>query len=222
MKLLHIIADYAAGDLAFSEMISALARHLPADYNWHPTAVHSFDTVGTGFIVAQLGLQQESLRAPSTVIYANCAPRKDRREARKNNSGEGLLYGVLTNGVPIVVVNSGYSLSFVRDNLAELWEVDVPRSGSQFRSRDLFPPIVGKVARGELDFLKGRLDPQEVIADIPRQVVCYVDSFGNLKTSFRDGQDEVLAKLQPGDRFGVRINQSRPISVTVASGSFNV
>ena len=52
--------------------------------------------------MAQLGLQDESLRPTNTVIYANCAPRVDRQEARKSNEGEGILYGLLENGVTLV------------------------------------------------------------------------------------------------------------------------
>ena len=51
MKLVHVIADYGPGDLAFSEMISALARHLPADAHWHTTPVESFNTLATDIAV---------------------------------------------------------------------------------------------------------------------------------------------------------------------------
>ena len=112
--LIHIVADYSPGDLAFGEMVSALLKQLPDNYDVWGTSVASFDTIALGFEVAQLGLQNEALRPTNTLIYANCAPRRDLTEARKSNEGEGILYGVLANGVPILVVNSGYSLSFVR------------------------------------------------------------------------------------------------------------
>jgi hypothetical protein len=220
MKLVHVVADYGAGDLAFSEMISALARHLPSEWDWHATSVDSFDTIAAGFIVAQLGLQDESLRAPQTIIYANSAPRRDRSKPRKNNEGEGLVYGVLTNGVPIVVVNSGYSMSFVRESLAGLWTANVEKGGSQFRSRDIFPPVVGKVAKGELDFKGKKLDPLKVIPPPPHGVVAYIDSFGNLKTTYRDGHEE-LKNLEAGQKIKVEINGVVRVA-TVATGSFNV
>lgn len=218
--LVHVICDYAPGDLAFSEICSALGQCLPEKFQWQLTSIPSFETVATGFVVAQLGLQHEGLRPKEMVIYANCAPRKDRSAARKNNEGEGLLYGVLENGVPVVAVNSGYSLSFVRDNFKELWSVKVKKGGSQFRSRDIFPPIVGKTAFGEIDFLKRRLDPHEVIPAIPNGMVAYVDSFGNLKTSYREG-DRRLKGLEAGQRIYARINGLR-FAMTVATGSFNV
>jgi hypothetical protein len=218
--LLHIVCDYAPGDLAFSEICSALARHLPAEYAWHMTSVASFETVATGFIVSQLGLQEPELRPDPMIVYANCAPRKDRSAARKNNEGEGLLYGVLRNGVPVVAVNSGYSLSFVRDSFKELWSVNVNKGGSQFRSRDIFPPVVGMAAKGRVDFLNRRLDPIKVIPPPPPSAVAYVDSFGNLKTTIRTG-DKLVKGLKAGQRVFARINGVR-FAMTVATGSFNV
>lgn len=217
MRLVHAIADYGPGDLAFSEMISALARHLPDDVRWHPTPVESFNTLATGFIVGQLGLVQESV---PTVIYANCAPRQDKTEARDDNEGEGLLYGKLRNGVQLLVVNSGLSLSFVREHLSELYATEVPEGGSQFRSRDVFPPFVGKVFREDLSFLKRPIDPLKIIPEVPAARIGYVDSFGNLKTTFRDGDPE-LEGLKPGQRLDLMINGIQR-TVTVQTGSFHV
>lgn len=218
--LVHVIADYSPGDLAFGEMVSALLKHLPESFDVWGTSVASFDTIALGFEVAQLGLQDESLRPARTIIYGNCAPRGDRTEARRSNEGEGILYGLLENGVPILVVNSGHSLSFVRESLRELWSVKVDRGGSQFRSRDIFPPLVGKVARGELDFLDARLDPHSVVTPPPKGVIGYVDSFGNVKTTYREGDDEI-AELEEGANVRVTINGvTRPAKV--ATGNFNV
>lgn len=219
-KFVHVIADYAPGDLACSEVISALAGQLPENFHWHFTSIHSFDTISTGFTTAQLALQDEELRPKEMIIYANCAPRKDRREARANNEGEGFVYGVVKNGVKVLVVNAGYSLSFLRDELQELWSVHIDRSGSQFRSRDYFPAIVGMAAKNNFDFLKEKLDPLKVIQERPISCIAYVDSFGNLKTTFRDGDKEVSA-LRPGARMNVTVN-GVTMTATVAAGSFNV
>lgn len=217
MKLVQLVLDYAPGDLAISEVVGALAQYLPDDYQWHATSVASFDTVATGFILAQIGLRACEKKC---IVYANCAPRKDRADARQNNEGEGLLYGVLANGVPVVVVNSGYSLSFVREELRELYTTKVEKGGSQFRSRDIFPPVVGKVAAGEFDFIGERLDPEKVIPAPPKSVIGYVDSFGNIKTTVRDCDPE-LRGLEPGQRITAIINGTER-TLTVASGSFNV
>lgn len=219
-KLIHMIMDYAPGDLAVAEVVSALAAQIPGDYHWHVTSVHSFDTISTGFTVAQLGNQSPKLRPDNTIIYANCAPRKDRKEARTNNEGEGLVYGVLRSSVAVIAVNSGYSLSFVRDELEELWSINVDTGGSQFRSRDNFPAIVGRAASGDLSFRKDKLNPHEVIPQPPLSAVGYIDSFGNLKTTLRDS-DSALSELKPGQRVSVEINGVE-MTATVAAGSFNV
>lgn len=218
--LIHLIADYAPGDLAVSEVFAALTSQIPEMFHYQFTSVHSFDTVSTGFALAQLGLQREGVRPSKTWIYANCAPRKDRREARANNEGEGFVYAVLESGVGVLAVNSGHTLSFVRDSIKELWNVIVDTGGSQFRSRDNFPIIVAKAVRGEFDFMGEHLDPLSVIEERPRSNVGYVDSFGNLKTTIRDGDAE-LANLEPGQRVMISVNDVK-MTATVASGSFNV
>ncbi|MCB0325791.1 MAG: SAM-dependent chlorinase/fluorinase, partial [Bdellovibrionales bacterium] len=218
--LVHVIADYSPGDLAFAEMVSALMKELPDTYHVWGTSVASFDTIALGFEVAQLGLQDKSLRPEKTIIYANCAPRRDRSNARKNNEGEGIVFARLNSGVPALVVNSGYSLSFVRTDIEELYTVNVDRGGSQFRSRDVFPPLVGKVARDEFDFLGTRLEPLDAIPDAPHGVIGYVDSFGNIKTTYRQG-DPVVASLKAGERIAISIHGvTRP--AIVATENFNV
>ncbi|MFN4975311.1 MAG: hypothetical protein ACK5GV_08710 [Bacteroidota bacterium] len=219
-KLIHLVMDYASGDLACSEVVSALAAQISGEYHWHITSVDSFDTISTGFVTAQLSIPPMYLRPSETIVYSNCAPRKDLNVARKNNEGEGLLFATLNNGVNLFVVNSGYSLSFVRDEIKQLFSVNVSTGGSQFRSRDNFPAIIGKFTRGELDFIGNQLDPKEVIPDMPKNEVGYVDSFGNLKTTIRTG-DPILESLEPGQRVDLEIN-GVTMAATVSSGSFNV
>jgi hypothetical protein len=219
-SFVHVICDYAPGDLAWAEVMAALSAQLPHDARFHLTSVGSFETIAQGFVLAQLGLSDIDLRPENMIIFANCAPRKDRRAARANNEGEGLLYGRLKNGVKVVAVNSGYSLAFVRDEIAELWAVQVKDDGSQFRSRDYFPEIVGKAVAEEFSFRLGKLDAAAVVPDIPAEVIGYIDSFGNLKTTIRAG-DERFAALNSGERIRAIIGGTVR-TATVATGSFNV
>lgn len=218
--LLQIICDYAPGDLAWSEVVSALSGVLPDEWRMHVTSVGSFETISTGFAAAQLALSVPPLRPEKLIVFVNCAPRKDLRAARQNNEGEGLLYATIKNGVNVVAVNSGYSLSFLIDDIAELWTIDVDNSGSQFRSRDNFPRIIGRLAEGDTGFLRNRLQPKDHIPAPPGESVAYVDSFGNLKTTFREG-DAQLKRLAPGQRIKVTIG-ALIRAATVATGSFNV
>lgn len=207
--LLHIVADYAPGDLAFSEMVTALAYHLgDADCFMQTSTVPNFDTIGAGFIVAQIGLAEE--RPQNMMLFANCAPRKDLPRARRDNAGERLVFARLKNGVPVLTVNAGYSLSFIKHALAksegqpELWSVQVENRGSQFRSRDRYPEVVGKMARGDFSFCGKRLSPEDIPA-YPHGVAAYLDNFENIKTTWRVGDKELLA-LRPGMRLLLRIN----------------
>jgi hypothetical protein len=218
--LVHLICDYAPGDLAWSEVISAVHGHLPDGWQTYLTAVRSFETISTGFTFAQLSLAQKPLRPEKYLVFANCAPRKDITDARRNNEGEGLLYAELSNGVSTLAVNSGYSMSFVKGHIKSLWSVKVDAGGSQFRSRDNFPAVLGQLAHGDLSFKQRELRPDEVIPDAPKQCIGYIDSFGNLKTTIRN-DDALVNALQPGQRVRVKVNDVVR-TATVASGSFNV
>jgi hypothetical protein len=219
-SFLHLICDYAPGDLAWAEIIASVEARIPPHVRTHLTSVRSFDTIATGFAVAQLAMAEPPMRPEEMVIFANTAPRKDRHKARKNNAGEGLLYAVLDNGVQVVAVNSGHSLSFVRDHIIELRTTQAPDRGSQFRSRDFFPQIIGQAANGKRSFVRRKLDVQRVVPAIPANVVAYIDSFGNMKTTIRDG-DALTASLKTGSRVKVVINGTVR-TATVATGSFNV
>jgi hypothetical protein len=47
-KLIHMVMDYAPGDLACAEVVSALAAQIPADYHWHITSVNPTSATNTG------------------------------------------------------------------------------------------------------------------------------------------------------------------------------
>lgn len=197
-----------------------MAAQLPEDADTHFTTVGSFDTIATGFVCAQLSLGDSRLRPDNLIVFANCAPRKDKKEARSNNAGEGLVMAKLKNGVRVLAVNSGYSLSFVRDHIQELYVVDVEDEGSQFRSRDFFPRALARLVSDDPKLLLDKLDASEAVREFPEEVIAYIDSFGNIKTSIRTG-DPSLESLKPGDRLKVRIGTVLR-TATVATGSFNV
>ncbi len=86
--LVHIVADYGYGDLAFAEVVQRIKLVLP-DAEPLLTPVPAFSTLAAGFCVAQLGLNE----APSgTMIYHNVAPRADDATARAGNTGERLAF----------------------------------------------------------------------------------------------------------------------------------
>ena len=97
--LVHIIADYGMGDLAFAEVAQRIKLHLP-DAEPLPVPVPPFCTLAAGFCIAQLGLNPAP---PGTLIYHNVAPRDDDQTARSGNAGERLAYAHLPTGVSVTV-----------------------------------------------------------------------------------------------------------------------
>jgi hypothetical protein len=220
IDLVHLICDYAPGDLAWAEVTSALRTRLGVTVQLHMTSVKSFDTIATGFVLAQLGLAPSDLRPVKTLIFANTAPRKDQPTPKIANEGEGLLFARLKNGMPVIAVNSGHSLSFVAPEIDELWSTNVREEGSQFRSRDFFPDIVAKACKDDYSFRVKQLQTNSIKPKPASLVVAYVDSFGNLKTSIRSGEHP-STNLKPGTRVKIRIG-AMIRTATVATGSFNV
>lgn len=213
--LVYVIADYGdLHDLAFAEVTQKLYYELEG-MNAHIKlyAVPAFDTVATGFALAQTAIN--SKLGARHKFYVNTAPRKDDLTPRVKNSGEGLVYARLHNDVEIVAVNSGYSLSFLKGSAKEIRHIECSTDGSQFRSRDVFPPAFGKIARGNYDALGE--DISAAVPDYPRNVVAYTDGYGNMKCTI-DPSD--LENIQ-NQTVNVTINgHTHP--VRVAEGIFGV
>ncbi len=210
--LVHIIADYGQGDLAFAEVVQRLLQHLP-DASPVLTPVPPFATLAAGFCIAQLGLNP----APAgTLIYHNVAPRADDEAARADNAGERLAYARLPTGVRVIGVNAGYTYAFVRDAAEELRWAAVPAAGSQFRSRDLFPQAAAAIALGHPDALAAAIDLTAIPA-IPRDHLAYVDGYGNLKTTRATARVEITT----GARVRVRLGTVAHDAV-VSDGTFAV
>lgn len=209
---IHLLADYGKSDPAFSEVVHRLKHELP-DADVQQTAVPPLSTIATGFWIEQLGLHNPPFE--DLLLYSNTAPRTDVAGPRRNNEGGALCYLELENGVPVVAVDVGYNLSFVRENVQEFREIDVPTEGSQFRSRDYFPTMVAELARGEMDSLGTKRSVEDVPAK-PQNTVCHVDGYGNIKTSIR------ASEFDPkDDHVTVELN-SRSREVAVKDGVFAV
>ncbi len=210
--LVHIVADYGHGDLAFAEVVQRVKLHLP-DAEPVLVPVPPFATLAAGFCVAQLGLNPAP---PGTIVYHNVAPREDEGEAREGNEGERLAYALLPNGVRVIGVNAGNAFSFIRDAAEELRWASVPAAGSQFRSRDLFPEAAANIALGRLGALGDEMVPTSV-PNVPENRLAYVDGYGNLKTTVEHGS----LGIEPGATVRVRIGE-RELSATASDGSFGV
>ena len=210
--LIHIIADFGTGDLAFAEVMQRIKLHL-SDAEPVPVPVPPFSTLAAGFCIAQLGLNA----APSgTLVYHNVAPRQDDLSARSGNAGERLAYAQLSTGVRVIGVNAGYAFSFIKDVAEKFrWAASLT-DGSQFRSRDVFPQAAAAIALGLPTALGDEIDVGEV-APPPSSVIAYVDGYGNLKTTIAYD----ARKVRPGARIHLSIN-GREHQATVSDGAFAV
>jgi hypothetical protein len=210
--LVHIIADYGMGDLAFAEVVQRIKIHLP-DAEPILVPVPPFCTLAAGFCIAQLGLHAAP---PGSLIYHNVAPREDDEAVRQSNAGERLAYARLPTGVRVIGVNSGYSLSFIKDVADKFRWAASPAEGSQFRSRDVFPQAAAAIALGLPTALGEEIDV-DVLPSPPSSVIAYIDGYGNLKTTIAYDAE----KIRQGTRIGVRVNDHEH-EATVSDGAFAV
>lgn len=210
--LLHIVADYGQGDLAFAEVVQRLKLHLP-DAEPVLMSVPPFCTLAAGFCIAQLALNPAP---PGTIIYHNIAPREDDEAARAGNAGERLTYAQMRTGARIIGVNAGHALSFIRDEAEHLRWAAAEDKGSQFRSRDVFPQTAAAIALGRSRALAEDIEPR-LIPDVPPSRIAYIDGYGNVKTTIRfDGK-----RFRYGTRLGIEIDGVSQ-EARVSDGTFEV
>jgi hypothetical protein len=220
-KYIRVIGDYGdLGDMAFAEVTDRLHEQIRdagiGDYHLNLGSVPAFDTYATGFMLAQLAIN--SKLGADHFFYVNTAPRKDQSSARINNEGEGLVYVRLKNGVQIVAVNSGYSLTLIKPFAEEIRQINVDKAGSQFRSRDIFPQALGAILRGDASLLGA--DVRHTVPDeFPKNRVVYTDGYGNLKCSV----DPADIERDKGKRVHIHIESSNAqIPAMVGAGIFSV
>lgn len=216
--VLDIVADYSTStsDLAFAEVKNRFFS-LFENMSMSMHGVSPFNTIENGFFVAQLGLN--SKLGKSHVIFHNVAPRKDDLDVRVNNAGEKLGFCVLPNGVLIVGVLSGYSFSF----LNEIVDVHVSKcdfAGSQFRSRDVFPQytktIFNAVASGNIaDVIESTL-PKGTLPKVAKNTICYIDGYGNLKTTL-----EITPEIASQKEIKISINGVEKLAKIGFDGVFS-
>src|SRR3989338_4789014 len=210
-RFIHLIADYGLGDPSFGEVAQRLTSLHP-NLTVHPTSVPAFNTLATGFWIYQYGLGEHP---KGMLIFANTAPRKDSKKPKLDNEGEGLIYGLLDNGVEVMAVNAGYCFSFVKPHLKNFRVVNVENRGSQFRSRDFYPQAIAKHLQGK-NVLGHELSPS-IIPEVPKNQIAWIDGYGNIKTTIRQSQ----FNLKPGTKAKISINGTTRTALVVG-GVFSV
>ena len=236
--VLVAVCDYPGVDMAAGEVQLELFANMPTDWKLLYQASPGMDTLATGFIAAQLANKASLIKrfgADRYLVYVNCAPRADDEGGRINNQGEGLVLAELDNGVNVLVVNAGYNLSFLKPQIRRLRALNCPDFGSQFRSRDVFPGVVGEFAHGlrqfGSDFRYDKFGSDlevDALPDVPPYQVVYIDSFGNVKLStrrsdlhFAEGTKVAIGKTNaPEDSITALVTSTsfaKPIGVPVLS-----
>jgi hypothetical protein len=224
----HAVTDNGPGDPAETEVDAALSAVLPHLKRIKHTSLPR-NTIATGLIVQQLGLQRYPLRPKKMGMYVNCAPREDDNGVRSDNEGEPLVIGILAGDVPFLAVHSGHSLSWVRQHIEWLHHCvadTVPwpnlRGGEQFRSARMFPRGFYEVLDGDGESVLG--DQLSPLASIPAPVI---DTVGwidtphlNIKSSTFEGEG-FSRGLTYGDLVQITINHVT-IEATYAKGIFAV
>lgn len=181
-----VIADYGVGDPAFVEVNTRLrsggGRLIRSIDN---LSVPSFSTLSTGFWIRQIGIENGY---PGLAIFSNTAPRGTEESITwEGDERQRLLYGRLTNGVPVFAISSGYNWSFIKGELKEFRDIKIPNSGSQFRSRDIYPDAVIRVLSGDTSILGKELNPDK-IPEVPINRIAFIDRYKNIKTTTRESQ----------------------------------
>jgi|AntRauTorcE11897_2_1112592.scaffolds.fasta_scaffold00992_9 S-adenosylmethionine hydrolase len=243
---LKILTDYPRDDLASDEvqqaLVTACAVHDVEPFNIDVGAVTGMDTVVAGFKTAQLAMN--SKLGFGHIIHTNCAPRKN--IISTESKGEGVVLGMLPNGVCMLTVSSGYSLApfykMIAAGEVKFFQTRIPDAGSQFRSRDYFPDATARLARYLQDITtkKGEEVIQEIIKsgnghqlledfeyigepvdeswfnELPEGGIWYIDNFGNIKLNI--AHEELVDQYDPGSALMVAINDTIVDAVVGTAG----
>lgn len=191
---IYFIHDFGSA-LSAAEVDSAIRRSLGPQVVITAMPVTRFSTLEAGFCLRQLA----SRASHDTVFYVNVDPRTNRpADWVEVNQGAQLVYFQLDGGPRGLAPNAGYTLSFVRESLSALYPVRYAASGSPFRSRDDFPPVLRALCNNALLRRHGTGDLPaadlgrplhsgcKVVPDLPPGIrVAHVDGSGNIKLTAR-------------------------------------
>lgn len=220
IKSLVFIADYGTDSLTTTEVLLALRPMVLEDFTPYLVATRPFNTLHTGFLLAQLQRQLSAKQARDTVFFLNTDPRLHTKERAIRAEGSPLLAAFLNNGSIVITPNAGHCLSFVKSNIRRLITLPVEVAGSQFRSRDLFPVVVAQALNEKLLEESGSTLELAVIPDLPNfPFVLHTDNYGNIKTSFTTFDFEKLG-WKYGDWVDVKIGDSEIRRLHIAETIF--
>ncbi|KXK10529.1 MAG: S-adenosyl-l-methionine hydroxide adenosyltransferase [Microgenomates bacterium OLB23] len=199
MKRLIVVGDYCHDTLVCQELRSAVTGFLKDPTNLQMSFVHSYpSTIHTSFLLNQVVQTEERYGVPrELLIFVNTDPRiAGEVGVAKAEGAKGVILK-LASGVTVIGPNAGFCFSFVKSKIETLYTYDGLEKGSQFRSRDLYPPVIAYL----MDYLDNEMDLSEadraVVPEYRGMHVAHVDNYGNIKTTIR--HSDLKGKYEYGD-----------------------
>ena len=184
-RLVHVIADYGPGDLAFAELLQRLAIAVP-DGVVNATVVDSGDTLTAGLCVAQLALSDGP---PGWVVVHDVG------------MGTRVCVGRTWSGALVVGPDAGWSWSFVADGLRDLFYLDVRAGGFERAALDVVALAVRHAVARHPHAVAAAM-PRDRVPSIPACVIAAVDRAGNVGTTLS------RPPAAPGERVRVAIGDA--------------
>lgn len=205
MKRLIVIGDYCNDTLVCQELRSAVTGFLKDATCVQISFVHSYpSTIHTSFLLNQVVQTEERYGVPrELVIFVNTDPRiAGEAGVAKAEGAKGVILK-LANGITVIGPNAGYCFSFIKSKIETLYTYEGLEKGSQFRSRDLYPPVIAYL----MDYLDDEMDladgDRALIPDYRGMHVAHVDNYGNIKTTVK--HSDFKGKYEYGEEVKVEI-----------------
>jgi hypothetical protein len=191
-RLLHLVADYGGGDLAYAELVQRVALIVPGT-EIVVTQVPPGDTLAAGYCVARLALTPGP--ADRLVVHDVGMQGPETAGIRR------FCFGRTRDGVAVVGANVGFAWSFVAEHVSGPCYLEVPADGPPLRAPELLAAAIVRVANRQPHAIagivpRGAIRPAPVLTSI---TAAEVERF----------QPRLTSSYEPP---GSRSSRRRPIS----------
>ncbi len=158
------------------------------------TPAEAFNTIDVGAKFAEVATR--ATNPERLVIAVNTAP-PSFADGTDNNERTNFVLGRLKTGTIFGGTWGGHCLSYVKAQIAELYELTDSNNGSQFRSLEVLPAALVEYAAGSI--ARARLAPvfniKAAVPDTPVHSHAYtIDNFGNVKLWLSDDDRQRVAE----------------------------
>ncbi|MBU6235627.1 MAG: hypothetical protein KGQ41_07260 [Alphaproteobacteria bacterium] len=153
-----------------------------------------FNTIDVGAKFSELATS--AVNPNRLVLAINAAP-PSIPGGTGNNERRNFVLGRLKNGVVFGGTWGGHCLSYVKSEIAELYELLDSNNGSQFRSLEVLPDALLDFKADKIDTARLRLvDVAKEVPNVPRHSHAWtIDNFGNVKLFLNDDDKVRLRSL---------------------------